>query len=45
MKPNTVQAEKMIGQLIDQKKCIISDKDAIFYALSIGFNRGRYLYK
>lgn len=40
-RPDNVEAEKLIGQVIHRFKNVISDKESIFYALSIGFSQGK----
>lgn len=39
----TVEAEKLIGQVIHRRQGVISDKESIFYALSIGFSQGKHV--
>lgn len=42
-KPAKIQAEKLIGTKFTPPPTTITDKDAIIYALGIGFSRGTFL--
>ena len=39
-RPKKIEAEKVIGTKFERKKFTLTDKDAILYALGIGFSQG-----
>lgn len=44
IKPKTIQPDQLIGSKPPSTKTKVDDKDAILYALSIGFSKGKFFY-
>lgn len=43
-KPKILEPEKLIGTTVTYPSTIVNDKDAILYALGIGFSTGNATY-